>query len=538
MTVAAGIDIDPGLSTRLYALDRAVALSDGRLGSAALAPARDVLVRAGERLRFVRTHTVVALAGPTGSGKSSLFNALAELNLSRVGVERPTTAHTLACAWEPVDAQPLLDWLGIPRSRQLSRETVLDEGTQIDLHGLVLLDLPDYDSTTAEHRAEVDRLIQLVDVVVWVLDPEKYADSIAHDGYLRSLGTHAAVTICVFNQVDRLEASAVQRCIEDLRRLLTEDGMAGVEIVATSAQNGFGVTELRRLLGRRVADRRAASERLLADATAVAQDLSRQHGDGSAAMPEPAVRAALTDALCKAAGVPAAADAVADAHHQRALLASGSPLTRWLRRRRPDPLRRLRASASGANARRAGGAVRIQHTAVDAALRSFGEAAAQGLPTPWANAVRRTARAGSTELVNVLDRAFPDTDLGMRPRRWWSVFATLQWTAAAAVVGGLAWLVVLIAAAVLGADVHQSGGVAGWSWPVVLLVAGAAGSALLSVLSRPLAATGAMRARQVAEGSLRATVEQIAAQLVVEPVRAEQVRYAEAAAQFRVAAGH
>jgi hypothetical protein len=42
-----------------------------------LAAARALVERAGERLALSRTHTVVALAGSTGSGKSSIFNALA-----------------------------------------------------------------------------------------------------------------------------------------------------------------------------------------------------------------------------------------------------------------------------------------------------------------------------------------------------------------------------------------------------------------------------------------------------------------------------
>src|SRR5262249_26073393 len=58
-----------------------------------------VLRRAGERLRLSANHTVVALAGGTGSGKSSLFNALAGASFSPLGVTRPTTRHAHACVW-------------------------------------------------------------------------------------------------------------------------------------------------------------------------------------------------------------------------------------------------------------------------------------------------------------------------------------------------------------------------------------------------------------------------------------------------------
>ena len=38
---------------------------------------------------------------------------------------------------------------------------------------------------SGEHRLEVDRLVELVDLLVWVLDPQKYADAALHDRYLR-----------------------------------------------------------------------------------------------------------------------------------------------------------------------------------------------------------------------------------------------------------------------------------------------------------------------------------------------------------------
>ena len=37
---------------------------------------------------------------------------------------------------------------------------------------------------------EVDRLVQLVDMLVWVVDPQKYADAAIHDRYLKPLAQH------------------------------------------------------------------------------------------------------------------------------------------------------------------------------------------------------------------------------------------------------------------------------------------------------------------------------------------------------------
>ena len=96
----------------------------------------------------------------------------------------------------------------------------------------MLLDLPDHDSVRLEHRLEVDRLVGLVDVLVWVLDPEKYADAAVHDRYLAPLAGHAGVLLVVLNQVDRLDDAAAQACLADLRGLLDGEGLAATPVAA------------------------------------------------------------------------------------------------------------------------------------------------------------------------------------------------------------------------------------------------------------------------------------------------------------------
>src|SRR5688572_33290340 len=96
------------VSSRLDALGAAVEAARGRIDDETLAPAAELAERASERLRLSGEHTIVALAGATGSGKSSLFNALSDLELAGVGVRRPTTSWALACAWGPEGAQGLL----------------------------------------------------------------------------------------------------------------------------------------------------------------------------------------------------------------------------------------------------------------------------------------------------------------------------------------------------------------------------------------------------------------------------------------------
>ena len=101
-----------GLDDRLAALAEAAELARGRLDPAASRPPDAVVARAGERLGLGVEATVVALAGPTGAGKSSLFNALGGRGLVTAGHRRPTTSATTAAVWGDV-GDPLLDWLGV-----------------------------------------------------------------------------------------------------------------------------------------------------------------------------------------------------------------------------------------------------------------------------------------------------------------------------------------------------------------------------------------------------------------------------------------
>ena len=244
----------------LAALDEAVDALDGRADPEAAQRALAVGSRAGERLRLSGEHTVVALAGSTGSGKSSLFNALAGEQLSPVGVRRPTTSKAHACVWGAEGATTLVQWLGVPRRqtvlaprvrRRVGRAIGGRATAEDQLDGLVLLDLPDHDSTVLEHRLEVDRLVELVDLLVWVVDPQKYADQALHERYLRRLSGHSAVTVVVLNQVDTVNPFAAAECAEDLRRLLDEDGLRRSPVLTTSVRTGAGLLRAAGAAGRR-----------------------------------------------------------------------------------------------------------------------------------------------------------------------------------------------------------------------------------------------------------------------------------------------
>ncbi|MCM0679069.1 50S ribosome-binding GTPase, partial [Micromonospora phytophila] len=300
------VDAD-ALVARLVAVRRFLAAVDGHLPDARLVPAHTLVERAGSRLALSRDHTVVALAGATGSGKSSLFNALARMDLSPVGVRRPTTGVTHACVWGALaGGNRLLDWVGVLPRHRFVRESALDGDDETALHGLILLDLPDFDSVQRSHRLEVDRLLGLVDLVVWVVDPQKYADRVIHTSYLSEFHRHRDVTLVVLNQADRLPPAELPKVLADLRRLLDADGLDGVPLLATTAVDPAGMVGLREALERTVAERQAALRRLQGDVDTVVAGLDELVGGRApAAGPDEAAVATLDRALAGAAGVPA-----------------------------------------------------------------------------------------------------------------------------------------------------------------------------------------------------------------------------------------
>ena len=271
------------LPARLTSLQELTKIGSARTGSEGfsqelLTEAEALLRRSGERMRMSASHTVVALAGGTGSGKSSLFNALAGANFSPAGVTRPTTKHSHACVWGMEGAGPLLDWLGVQRRHRYARASALDEG-EASLTGMLLLDLPDHDSVVTGSAALVDRLVKMADMLVWVLDPLKYADASVHRRYLVPLAGHASVTTVVLNQVDTLSPDQAADCEADLRRLLDSEGLTETHVLVTSATTGAGLDELRRVLAGAVAARRAAAERIAADIDALLERFAVYAGD-------------------------------------------------------------------------------------------------------------------------------------------------------------------------------------------------------------------------------------------------------------------
>ncbi|MEO8518129.1 MAG: GTPase [Dermatophilaceae bacterium] len=525
------------------------------------------IMKAAVRTSIVGGHTVVALAGATGSGKSSLFNDLVGANVAAIGARRPTTSTPVAAIWGSESASALLDWLKVgarhlvgedpsgqtspasPAGAGVAPAGSSSPGPGLELDGLVLLDLPDFDSLEEAHRVEADRLLDLVDVFVWVTDPQKYADARLHEEYIARLSAHDAVTIVVLNQADRLTPEAISACRRDLVRLLGVDGVNGAKVLVTSAADGSGVIDLRHRISSVVAGQNAAMRRLDSDLRSAATVLR-----SGVASSEPSLdeldNADLVDALGRAAGIPVIVDAVEKDYRREAGARTGWPLTRWVRALRPAPLKLLRLN-QGAAARSGKitesdvrsvlgrsslpSASPAARSAVELATRELGDRAGRGLPQLWTDAVTNAATPPDEDLADVLDQAVVSTPLRARNPLWWAILGALQWIFAAAVVAGFVWLLLLMVLGWLQVSAIDTPRIGRLSYPFLLLAGGLVAGFLLSQLSRVLGRVGGRRLKVIVQDRLRESVALVAREHLVAPVQHVLDRHRATREQLEVA---
>ncbi|GAA2420654.1 GTPase [Streptomyces glaucus] len=516
---------DRPLRSRLDALRELVGLSRARLDNRTLAEAGRVLDEAAARRRHSGQHTVVAIAGATGSGKSQLFNMLAGVPISETGVRRPTTTAPIACSWSD-GAASLIERLGIPP--RLRRRPLQNGDADPQLRGLVLVDLLDHDSAAVHHREQVDRILRLVDAVIWVVDPEKYADAVLHERYLRPMAGHAEVMFVVLNQIDRLPGEAAEQVLDDLRRLLDEDGIAlgeygepGATVLALSALTGDGVGELREALGQFVAQRTAPARRISADVDAAAWRLRPVYVTGRRTGLSEQAREEFAARLADAVGATAAGEAAERAWLRNANRACGTPWLRlwhWYQDRGEPPTGRLPARARADEETTA-------RQRVEQAVRTVADRASAGLPAPWAQAVREAAARGAQGLPEALDelaaRHGPPPGRPPRPG-WWPVAVLTQASMTVLqFVGGL-WLLGQIVGVM-----SPNLGV-----PVLLMVIGIVGGPLVEWSCRMAARGPARRYGLEAERRLREAAAGCGRARVLDPVAAELLRYREVREQY------
>lgn len=361
----------PPFVENITALARARELSAGRLDSNLEAQIDQLLAHLKQRSQFGLDTTVVAFAGGTGAGKSSLFNLVNGVDLAQVSAIRPTTSQALAVVNH--DASQLLDWLGISQ-RQILHDLPSRYGLpNTENADFAVLDLPDIDSTNLLNREIAENLAQRVDVLIWVIDPQKYADAVLFEDFLTEMTEHSKTTIVVLNQIDTLDEVAREQVLSDLRRLLATRKITA-EVIAASAKTGQGTAQIRARIKAAANETSAARNRLSADIRSLAAKLLAFSEDTSALNDvagnhetdnrnfavyrnAPAKRestaqmelelSGITAALWRALGLDELTASAAQAHLYRGHKYTSWLCTRWRFARRRDPLAKFRLPSFG-----------------------------------------------------------------------------------------------------------------------------------------------------------------------------------------------
>lgn len=137
---------------------------------------------------------IVAFMGGTGVGKSSLLNRLAAAEIAKTGVERPTSREVTLYHHKAIQIHSLPDDLPISGIRLAQHENAARKN-------IIWIDMPDFDSTEQHNKEIVLQWLPHIDILLYVVSPERYRDNKAWRLLLAEGGRHA--WIFVLNQWDR-----------------------------------------------------------------------------------------------------------------------------------------------------------------------------------------------------------------------------------------------------------------------------------------------------------------------------------------------
>lgn len=523
------------LSDRLDALASAADIAAPYLPQSQLDRFAAVSKAGAERRALSAEHTVVGFFGATGSGKTSLFNAVVGEDLGKAAARRPTTSSPLAAIWQPEGSEELLDWLGVEDRRSRAGEFAPGAGP------LILLDLPDFDSVELSNREIATRLAGQVDVLVWVSDPEKYADSVIHEQFIRPHATHSAVTLAVLNKADLLSAADVPTVTASYEQLLRDDGLTNVRVVPTSTYTGAGIDDLRAAITKVARAHSALNARIEADIATVTRDYAQLGEVGGV---DKHAKREMDATLSRAAGAERIADTTAAAYRKRLHERTGWLLTSWITRFRPDPLRRLGlredADAIGVHRSSMPELDAASKAVANRGVRDYAAAAAEGLPRAWSTAVEDRAEAISRELPADLDRAVARTTLPAEPSKGWSLLTVVQWLALiTALVGVLWYLLVAFVPGVLTPllDDNLVPQVEGWPIPTLLILAGLLTGLVIGLLTTVFGGVIGSGVKRRTRSAIQKEVAAASEERVVAPLEAIRADYNRFAKQVAVAAG-
>jgi GTPase SAR1 family protein len=133
---------------------------------------------------------IVAFMGGTGVGKSSLLNRLAGKPIAKSGVARPTSKEVTLFHHREIT----LPTLPLTDIRLANHDDVTQKN-------VVWIDMPDFDSTDTYNKELVLSWLPYIDVLIYVVSPERYRDEKAWQLLLAEGATHA--WLFAMNQWDR-----------------------------------------------------------------------------------------------------------------------------------------------------------------------------------------------------------------------------------------------------------------------------------------------------------------------------------------------
>lgn len=166
---------------------------------------------------------VAAFFGGTGVGKSSLLNRLARQNIARVGVERPTSREVSVYLHESLQIRQL------PPGFPVDRVRVARHGDE-SRRQILWIDMPDIDSTEASNRDLVVDWLPHIDVLIYVVSPERYRDDKGWRLLRQHVREHA--WLFVMNQWDL----GLEPQYQDFVKLLRQGGFADPLIFRTDCR--------------------------------------------------------------------------------------------------------------------------------------------------------------------------------------------------------------------------------------------------------------------------------------------------------------
>ena len=595
----------PGVATLPFArsvasLKEAISYGEGRVPETVLLDAAETLERLSQRRELSTEHTVIGFFGATGSGKSTLFNAIAGQNIALSAPTRPTTSTVQAAIWEAEGSEELLDWLGIdkrvyPQTQALAAEGEASDGNGAGKHnkaggsaapnavtepapglfnrirravggrgemrtrtgGLILLDMPDFDSVTTTNRDLAARMMRYVDVLVWVVDPQKYADAVIHRDFMVPLAASGAQALCVLNQADKLAPAEVPAVLASLTRLLQAEGTEAHLLaapIAVSARTGEGVDVLRDLLAQVAAAKSLSLQRTDAQLHATASQL-RTYAGGEGTMLAGAYALDAEQKLVKACYTSSQAEQVlqaATASYRRAAgQHTGWILTRWMSRLKADPLRRLHLgqqeeTKSASKAEKSAGMLgsdsenapelvasslpplsAAQKAGMANAVRQYSKQMAARIDEPWKRSMKEAALSREAELPELLERDMVRIDYGLgRTRAPWVIFNALQWIALMSALVGVGWLTLISGLAYLQIQLPPAPTPEGSPVPLptLLLLLGVLLGIASAGVGRLLTAMGSRYYARKLRGRLQTGVEKAVQSCVVAPVQQEAKR--------------